>query len=171
MRDYPGYFYTEPSMVDLSGPLRAIARGAVNPDHDNFNTDYRNFGKELPSGLHKTYNRRHPFKGSRVYYLEYGWKRTIAGGTIWYQPNMGGVFVRVGRDAQRALDGYWRVRGYQINVDRLIIAETGEIVYTPDHYASFFRYSMSSRSWHWYQSAEKLNGLGAEWDDSFYETA
>lgn len=169
MREYPGYFYTQPRMIDLSGELGLIARGVANPNHGNFNTEYRNLGRELPSGLFKTYQRRHPFKGSRIAYFEYGWQRTLTGTTSWYEVNRGGALVRVGQACQRALEGYWRARGNQINVERLILAETGEVVYTPDHYASFYRYSMSGRTWHRYESAEKLNGMGAEWDESYYK--
>ena len=170
MRDYPGDFFTAAqTSIDLSWQLNAIAQGLVNPDHDNFNTDYRNLGGHLPSGLFKTYNRRHPFEGQRIYYLEYGWMRTLRANTAWYQQKVDGSFVAVSLAAQKALNGYWGARGYQINVDRLIIAETGEIVYTPDHYSTFYRYSQQFMAWYGYESAEKLNGKGAEWDESFYQ--
>ncbi len=171
MNEYPGYFFTEPQIIDLKGPLHSIAKGSVNPDHGNFNTDFHNMGRELPSGLFKTYNRRHPFRGSKIYYLEYGWKRTIVTTKPWYQEARTGAFVQVPKATQRALEGWMRVRGNQINSDRLILAETGEVIYTPDHYITFYRYSMSFLSWYRYESAEKLHGKGAEWDESFYSGA
>jgi len=170
MKEFPGYFFQAPRPVDVGRELGLIASGSVNPAHGNFNTEYRNRGMELPTGK-KYRGPRHPLTGTRIAYFEYGWNRTLSPGATWYQETASNQFTAADRRCQNALNGYWQARGNQVNVDRLIVAETGEVFYTSDHYLSFFRYSPKFLSWHAYISAEKFDGTGADWDESFYDGA
>jgi hypothetical protein len=166
MKEFPGFFYQAPAIEDVSRELGYIAEGKVNRAHANFNTEYRNLGMELPTGL-KFRGPRHPLEGEETYYIEYGWQQMINPGANWYEQGTGG-FTQVSKACQKALEGYWKARGSTVNVHRLIVAETGEVFYTADHYLSFFRYSHRFLAWYAYTSDEKYRGRGAEWDESFY---
>lgn len=168
MTEFPGYYFQGPRSVDVARELGLIAQGKVNPAHGNFNTWYKNMGLELPTGL-KYRGPRHPLAGTEIDYYEYGWNRTIDPASQWYEETGRNIFTAVSKRCQGALKGYWTARNGIVNVDRLIIAESGEVFYTPDHYLTFFRYSPKFLAWYAYVSDEKSSGVGADWDDSFYE--
>ena len=165
-------FYSAPIPVNLSLPLRKISEGAVNNTHGNFNTPYFNRSAHLPSGQQVKINRRGAeyLAGPRIQYLEYGWGVTVAARSHWYKKR-GAQWVGATDQEKREIEYYLGApfRRYSLNCQRLVIAETGEVFYTPDHYETFYRYSPMSKNWHQYRSAEVDSGRGARWDNSFYD--
>lgn len=157
------YAYLAFASIDLSSQLGAIARGLMNPDHANFNTNYRNLSADLPT---RKGPRMAPiFRG--ISYFEYGWKRTLAATAKWhnYRNGLKTAYSRQDNDDANAF--VRNLRGGKIFCERLIIAETGEIFYTPDHYGSFYRYHPGTMDWYAYRSAGGAGG--PMWDESFYE--
>ncbi|MCA9525363.1 MAG: hypothetical protein KC549_03585 [Myxococcales bacterium] len=156
------YAYLQKNRVDLSGPLGNIARGLMNPGHANFNDIYRNNSFDLP--IRKGPRNANVLQG--ITYFEYGWK-TRLGNENWSGYNNGrrSPYSRQDNDDCNAF--LRNVRQGQIFSERLVIAETGEIFYTPDHYTTFFRYHPGTRAWYQYQSAG--GSAGPAWDESFYD--
>ncbi|HEY4358075.1 MAG TPA: hypothetical protein VGN16_20170 [Acidobacteriaceae bacterium] len=157
------YAYLVLPSVDLSPQLRAIASGATNPEHSNFNSRYNNLSYDLPT-------RKGPrapaiFQGIR--YFEYGWKRLVAPNAQWYAYRNGVRSPYSKRDNQDANAFLRNLRQSKLFTERLVIAETGEIFYTPDHYGSFYRYHPGTMDWYKYRSAG--GATGPTWDESFYE--
>ena len=140
--------------------LSAIAKGWSNNSHDNFNTQYRNRGGEMPS-------RNNPFDRVRAVYYEYGWLTTIPKGN--WKSWMRADGRRAPRSVQDRLGGFLETDGGKMNTERLIFSATGEIFYTPDHYLTFWRYSPKFMLWSLYESPESRYGADEpEWDASFY---
>jgi len=157
------YAYLTLPSVDLSYELGAIARGMINPEHSNFNSGYGNLSAALPT-------RKGPrnaliFQG--ISYYEYGWKRTIAPTAKWHG-YYNGVKTAYSNQENGDVNAFLRnLRQGKVFCERLVIAETGEVFYTPDHYGSFFRYHPGTMEWYSYRSAG--GGAGPQWDESFYE--
>jgi hypothetical protein len=157
------YAYLVLPSVDLSPQLNAIARGLINPEHDNFNSRYNNLSTDLP--IRKGPRAAPIFQGIR--YFEYGWKRNVDPNAKWHSIRNGiksPYSVADNKDANAFLRN---LRQSKVFTERLIIAETGEIFYTPDHYGSFFRYNPGTMDWYGYRS--EGGNHGPEWDESFYE--
>lgn len=156
----PMYYLPRYLTKSLAGPLRAIASGSVNVDHDNFNTRYRNRGGEMPS-------RPTPWSRSGVAYYEYGWLTEIPK-TNWYKwYNVAGKLAF--ESVCNRLGGFLSEDGGKVNLERIIIAATGEIFYTPDHYLTFYRYSPKIFEWTRYVSPElRYDDDTSDWDASIY---
>lgn len=155
-------FMTVPS-VDVSWALGNIARGVMDDGHYNYNSHYQNRSADLPT-------RQGPREVNvlrGIDYFEYGWKRFVTPHNNWYDwRNFRKVpYSRADCDA---INGYLRnVKQGKIFSERLVIAVTGEVFYTPDHYYSFFRYHPGTRTWYRYRSAG--GAAGPQWDESFYD--
>jgi hypothetical protein len=130
----------------------------VNPAHAHFNTRYWNSSRELPA-------RPNPFVTQGVRYFEYGWATSVPSGDWyrWFFPNGAAAPGHV----SNRLGGFLKEDGGKLDVTRLIIAETGELFFTPDHYESFYRYSFALKSWSYYRSPDIRYGE-ADWDASAY---
>ncbi len=157
------YAYLVFPQLDLGHPLRAISSGSMNPDHSNFNERYRNLSADLPTR-----------KGPRsagvlqgIGYFEYGWKRPIQANAQWhcYRDGRRVAYTQL---ENRDINAFARnLRQGKLFSERMVIAETGEVFYTPDHYGTFFRYHPGTMQWYPYRSA---GGAGGPiWDESFYE--
>lgn len=155
-------FMTVPTS-DVSWALGNISRGIMDSSHANYNSTYRNRSADLP--IRQGPRVVNLLKG--IDYFEYGWKRFVNPHTNWYDwRNRRKVFYS--KDDCAAINSYLRnVKQGKIFSERLVIAETGEIFYTPDHYYSFFRYHPGTRAWYRYSSAG--GSAGPKWDESFYD--
>lgn len=148
--------------IDLRAQLRNIAAGSINPIHDNFNSMFENRDRDLPQW--RKVSAATP--KIKVDYREYGWRRNMLPATQWayydngqrklYDPAMNTIVN----------DYLSKNFGGQVFCERLVIAETGEIFYTADHYASFFRYHPGTMQWHLYRSAAWDSDPA--WDESYY---
>jgi hypothetical protein len=158
------YAYLELTQRSVSGPLASIAKGLMNPEHGNFNDEYGNRGFELPT-------RKGPRNVSvlqGITYYEYGWKTTIDTVSSRWSYYDNGARKAHGVQGNRDINDFVRnVRGGRVFCERLIIAETGEVFYSPDHYTTFFRYHPGTRAWYQYTSAG--GSSGPTWDESFYD--
>jgi hypothetical protein len=156
----PMYYLPTAATWPLAAELLAIASGKTNAAHDNFNTAYYNHSRELPT-------MNNPFQRANVAYYEYGWW-TIVPQNLWYswktaagQPAPQNVSKRLG--------DFLRDDGGKTNLERIIIAGTGEVFYTPDHYVTFYRYSGKLMDWSLYRSPESRYGTSEpDWDASIY---
>ncbi len=157
-----GYIYTRFVARDVGDRLREIASGVANSYHQNYNDEYRNRGAELPldKGNRTTFL-------SNITYYEYGWKTRLPYNARWVRRN-GRLLEALSQQENNAVNSViQRNRGGETFSERLIIAETGEVFYTPDHYENFYRYHPGTRAWYWYRSA---GGHGGPlWDESFYD--
>jgi hypothetical protein len=156
----PMYYLPTAASWSLADELHAIASGKTNAAHDNFNTAYYNHSRELPT-------RNNPFQRAKVAYYEYGWW-TMVPQNIWYSWK-----TSAGQPAPQAvsnrLGGFLKDDGGKTNLERIIIAATGEVFYTPDHYTTFYRYSAKLMDWTLYRSPESRYGTGEpDWDASIY---
>ena len=142
---------------NIAFAFKAIAEGKVNADHHNFNTRYWNAGSHLPS-------RSTPFSGPRgsVAYFEYGWKTN---------PPHRNWCLEDGKPAPKdivnALDKFLDADG-NFDIERVMIDQTGEVFYTPDHYYTFFRYHFGMSMWSPYFCHENFQGT-PDWDVSVYQ--
>lgn len=152
------YIYTPLRNHSIQRELGLIAQGLVNPNHGNFNTEYYNMGSELPL-------RRGNFTrnlGSLTYF-EYGWMTKLRSTAKWYLDGN-----RVGSSDEQAINRFIQQKlGGKLNCERIIIAESGELFYTPNHYYSFKRYLPKVYEWFWYESAG--GSSGPQWDESIYD--
>ena len=159
---FDSYAYLPLAPVDLARQLNDIASGKISADHTNANTEYRNYSRHLPT--RKGPREADIFRG--IKYFEYGWKRVISSNSAWYSYN-NNVRSAYSRQSNQNVNAFVRnLRQGRIFSERLIIAETGEIFYTPDHYGTFFRYHPGTMDWYRYRSA---GSTGPTWDESFYE--
>lgn len=155
-------FMTVPT-ADVSWALGNITRGIMDSTHANYNSTYRNRSADLP--IRQGPREVNVLRG--IDYFEYGWKRSVTPHNNWYDWRNRRK-VPYSRDDCTAINGYLRnVKQGKIFSERLVIADTGEIFYTPDHYYSFFRYHPGTRAWYRYSSAG--GGAGPQWDESFYD--
>ena len=164
-RPCPGFgaqlFYQPAVNYNLGFVMQKIAEGAINTKHGNYNTRYRNRGGELPEASN-------PMDRYGIDYFEYGWLDTIAK-PQW--ANWGtGAGMRAPKAVCERLSGFLETDNGQIDVSRLIVADSGEIFYTPDHYNTFFRYSQVTGMWTQYLSPFARYGDDA-WDELVYEVA
>ena len=158
-----GYIYTWFAARDVGVPLQKIASGLANSCHRNYNEEYRNLGAELP--LNK--GNRTTFLTNIAYY-EYGWKTRLPGNACWFRPN-GSLMQPLTPHENSLVNAYiHRFKGGETFSERLIIAETGEVFYTPDHYENFYRYHPMTRAWYWYRSRRGRRATPL-WDESFYD--
>jgi hypothetical protein len=136
----------------------------MNPEHSNFNSRYNNFSAALP--IRKGPREVRFFQGLR--YFEYGWKSAVAPNSKWTSINNLGTRTPYSNSDNGDVNAFVRnLRQGQLFCQRIIIAETGEIFYTPDHYGSFFRYNPGTMDWYRYRSDGGTGG--PTWDESFYE--
>lgn len=157
------YAYLPQSQVDLTAALRNIASGYMNPQHGNFNSTYRNLSTDLP--IRKGPRAAPIFEG--ISYFEYGWKTPVHPAAKW-SAYKNGVKSSYTAAENNDVNAFLRnLRQSQLFCERLIVAETGEIFYTPDHYGTFFRYHPGSMLWYSYKS--EGGASGPQWDESFYE--
>jgi len=154
-----GIFYLPPVPLDLRGALNCIASGIVNLAHNNFNTQYRNAGGEMPW-------RSNPFETAGILYYEYGWAQVVAPTLYrsWKNPNG----TPAPKFVQDRLSGFLQQDNGKLNTTRLIIAESGETFFTPDHYRTFFRYAPALLQWTPYLSPIARYDWD-EWDASIYQ--
>lgn len=156
------YAYHTLPTVDLSNALSCIAQGLINPEHGNFNDHYGNASRHLPT-------RKGPRNATvlqGISYYEYGWKRIMPAGTKWHGYN-NNVKVNYGPQDNSAINSFLKnLRQSKVFCERLVIAETGEVFYTPDHYGTFFRYHPGTKQWYRYRAA---GAGGPTWDESFYD--
>lgn len=155
--------YTPVTTIDVSAPLRNIAMGIPDPDHAHANSSYMNRSLHLPTRK----GPRGPLPMQGISYFEYGWKRPIHGGALWYGYQNGGRYAYSPEDNQAVQSFLRNLRQGKIFSERLVIAETGEVFYTPDHYATFYRYHPGTMAWYQYRSAS--GAAGPIWDESFYD--
>ncbi|GLC25736.1 hypothetical protein [Roseisolibacter agri] len=156
----PMYYLPTVPNKTLERELRLIASGAVNPAHGHFNTQYYNNSRELPT-------RDNPFDLVKAKYYEYGWLTPVPAAMQFDWRTLAGAPAP--QHIRNTLGNYLVADGGQVNLERIIIAETGEIFYTPDHYRTFFRYSPVTMEWHQYLAPEKRYGwTEPEWDASIY---
>lgn len=159
----PMYYLPTVPNKSLEHELRAIASGSVNPAHGHFNTQYYNNSRELPT-------RNNPFDLIRAKYYEYGWLTPVPASLHFDWRTAGGAPAPA--HVRNTLGNFLTADGGKVNLERIIIAETGEIFYTPDHYLTFFRYSPVMAEWREYLAPEKRYGTAEpEWDASIYYDA
>jgi hypothetical protein len=164
-REFPrnGPLYYLPSFVlDLKPILRYIAEGNhSNADHAHFNMSYGNDGGWGPLPF-----RSNPLAAQSVRYFEYGWAQSVSQ-SLWasWRTQTGHPAAA---DVNNRLAGFLRTDGGKLNVTRLVVAETGEVFFTPDHYLTFLRYSFGLKQWTPYMSKDFRTGEDADWDASAY---
>jgi hypothetical protein len=156
----PMYYLATRTGRSLEFELRQIASGIENPAHGHFNTQYYNHSRELPT-------RNNPFDRVRAVYFEYGWVTQVPQAR-WYDWYTAGG-APAPNNVCNTLGNYIRQDGGVVNLERLIIADTGEVFYTPDHYLTFFRYTPLLKSWTQYLAPESRYGTQEpDWDASVY---
>ncbi len=137
--------------------FQCIASGQVNAAHGRFNSRYHNSGVELPT-------RSTPLNGPRgsVAYFEYGW-RTVPPHRNWRLENGDLAPINITKALNQFLD-----QDGNLDVERVIIDQTGEVFYTPDHYQKFYRYHFGLGTWFNYFCTENFVGT-PDWDRSAYQ--
>ncbi len=156
---FRGYFHLPPRAMNLATVFHNIASGLVNNSHANYNTSYLNRGGELPEASN-------PLNRYRIDYFEYGWTDLIPGPDWKRWRNSNGADAPTA--VQNRLSGFLQADNGRLNASRLIVSETGELFYTPDHYVTFFRYNRLIDEWTQYLSPWARYG-SEHWDESVYE--
>lgn len=149
---------------DLAPQLAGIAAGIVNPGHANANTRHGNAEAHMPT---RRGNRR--VRLPVVRYYEYGWRTLMHPGTQWQRQDANGMLRNIPARENSSINFVvQRFRGGETFSERLLIAETGEVFYTPDHYETFYRYHPGTQQWYRYEFQGSW-ATGPGWDESFYD--
>lgn len=155
-------YYLPVFIIDLKPILLYVAEGNhLNANHGHFNMSYGNDGGWGPLPF-----RPNPLAAQSVRYFEYGWAQSV-NRTLWasWRTQTGQL---AGAAINNRLSGFLAADGGKLNVTRLVVAETGEVFFTPDHYRTFLRYSFGLKRWTPYMSMDFRTGEDADWDASAY---